>query len=132
MNRFSQPVAGICLLVFLFIFGLGLSCALFAHEGHSHGSEGHAVSYFLRGDSTGDGLLAIGDALWTIRHLNHVECSGYCAGAGDLDADGQVTVSDVVATLSYLFMSRCPPPSPFPECTNETTLGCRNKPAACN
>lgn len=109
---------------------IAFACAIaLGHDGEDHGAA--SSSTFLRGDTTGDMQIGIDDALLTLQHLYHPNCSGYCAQAGDWDGDGQITAGDAIQCLTYLYQGGCPPKSPFPSCgTAESSLSC-HAPTAC-
>ncbi len=77
---------------------------------------------FVRGDANGDGFLDISDpvriGLFVARGVNQLACMA----AGDVDDDGSVQISDVVALLTYLFSEGMEPAAPFPNCGADPTF----------
>ena len=75
---------------------------------------GLRFALFLRGDSDGDGILTVGDALACLQHLFR---GGElpCAKAADFDDDGYLAVSDAIALLRFITGLGSPPPGPYPE-----------------
>ena len=71
---------------------------------------------FVRGDSNGDSMVDISDAVAT---LNYLFVGGgqvlACEDAGDVNDDGALNVTDPVYALSYLFQGGLPPREPFPQ-----------------
>ncbi len=84
------------------------------------------VAGFVRGDSNGDGEVAISDAVKTLLYL-FVGDTIDCEDAADANDDGRLNLVDPVGTLEYLFQTGAPPPAPFPTPGEDTTpdeLGC--------
>lgn len=77
---------------------------------------------FRRGDSNGDGMFNIADA---IHELNFLFVGGTlpgCEDAADANDDGSVDVGDPIFILSALFTPGATPPSaPFPGCGTDPT-----------
>ncbi len=85
---------------------------------------------FRRGDVSGDGALAINDAIVVLQFLFLGGAALGCDDAADADDDGSVKITDPIAILSHLFLgaSALPPPGPA-ECGEDTTedgLGCES------
>ncbi len=85
-----------------------------------------ADAMFIRGDSSGDGTVDVGDPIFSLAHLFQGEAS-FCLSAHDTNDDGGVDISDVVWSLSYLFSAGPEPLAPFASCDVDPTadgLGC--------
>ena len=85
------------------------------------------TSGFLRGDADGDSRVTIRDPLvalgWLFRGAPLL-----CPDAADVNDDGTVDVTDVIAGLEFLFAKGSPPAPPFPEAgadPSEDALECR-------
>ncbi|OUU21441.1 MAG: hypothetical protein CBC13_08950 [Planctomycetia bacterium TMED53] len=83
---------------------------------------------FLRGDSDGNGLVNLADAIYTASWLYSGGPASPCFDASDANDDGSLDISDPLYTLLYLFGGSAPPPSPFPLPGEDPTfldnLGC--------
>jgi hypothetical protein len=90
-------------------------------------------SFFIRSDADSDGELAMGDAVFLLKHL-YVPGSPEpsCFDAGDVDDDGLLAMPDAIYLLKYLYVPGASPPPPpccdFPaDCgydDTEDVLGC--------
>jgi hypothetical protein len=58
----------------------------------------------FRGDSNGDGLLTIADAIFTLQYLFLGGEAPSCPSAADFDANGRIEMFDAIETLSNLFL----------------------------
>jgi len=69
---------------------------------------------FQRGDTNGNGIVNLGDAVFLLDHLfgtpNRV---ADCPDIADVNDNGAVNIADVISLLSYLFSGGAPPPIPF-------------------
>ena len=68
---------------------------------------------FIRGDSNGDGIVDVGDAVKIVFHL----LSGSelaCGDAADIDDDETLEFGDVLGLLDHLFSSGSTPADPYP------------------
>ncbi|MGB1070883.1 MAG: hypothetical protein ACPG1Z_04380, partial [Planctomycetota bacterium] len=83
---------------------------------------------FLRGDSDGNNLVNLTDAIFTATWLYSGGTSPSCMDAADANDDGRLDISDPLYTLLYLFAGSAPPPIPFPLSGEDPTfldnLGC--------
>ena len=83
---------------------------------------------FTRGDGNGDGLLDIGDAVFTLGVLFSGLGPAPCDDSCDANDDGMFDIGDPVRTLSFLFAGASPLPAPtHPDCAADPTddsLGC--------
>ena len=71
---------------------------------------------FVRGDSNGDSMVDISDAVATLNYLFVGEGQTIpCEDAGDVNDDGSLNITDPVYVLAYLFQGGLPPMEPFPE-----------------
>ena len=71
---------------------------------------------FVRGDSNGDSMVDISDAVATLNYLFVGEGHTIpCEDAADVNDDGALNITDPVYVLSYLFQGGLPPREPFPE-----------------
>ena len=78
---------------------------------------------FRRGDSDGDGVQNLSDAVHTLGYLFLGNpTTVLCAKAADADDTGKLNISDPVFLLSHLFLGSREPPAPFPECGAEATV----------
>ncbi|MFN0060721.1 MAG: CRTAC1 family protein [Planctomycetota bacterium] len=75
---------------------------------------------FVRGDFSGDGVLAINDAIGVLGYL-FLGNSSSCSASVDFDASGAILINDVILLLSYLFLSGAPPSAPWPTCGVDMT-----------
>jgi hypothetical protein len=71
---------------------------------------------FLRGDSDGDGMVGLSDAVLILEHLFRGGPPSGCLRAADPDASGAVNLSDTVFLLVHLFRGGPPPAAPYPAC----------------
>jgi hypothetical protein len=71
---------------------------------------------FLRGDSNGDGVVDLSDAVHGLLVLFAGLPAGDCPAARDANADSRLDVGDAVFTLDFLFRTGPPPPAPWPAC----------------
>lgn len=88
---------------------------------------------FVRGDTNGDGLLQMDDALLLLEYLFEDEEVG-CRDAADANDDGIEDISDAFRVLGYLFEGQVAPELPFPACGSDPTvdaLGCATPSPAC-
>ncbi|MDE0961031.1 MAG: plastocyanin/azurin family copper-binding protein [Planctomycetota bacterium] len=69
---------------------------------------------FIRGDSDRNGVLGIGDAIFSLGFLFQGAATPNCLDALDVSDDGQVDIADPVSLLGYLFSSTAAPAAPFP------------------
>lgn len=86
----------------------------------------HGQSMFIRGDTNGDGLVDVADAVFDLTYQFY---SGpeLCLLAHDTNDDEVIDISDPVYSLTYQFSGGPTPPEPFPECGPDPTpgsLGC--------
>ena len=84
-------------------------------------------SGFIRGDVDGDARVSIRDPLAALAALFR---GGplFCPDAADFNDDGQLDVTDVLASLEFLFAKAAPPAAPFPDVgadPSEDGLECR-------
>ena len=75
---------------------------------------------FIRGETNGDGLSNIADAVSLLTYLFLSGDLG-CLDAGDVNDDGALNIADAVSLLSFLFNSGVAPPVPFPDCGADPT-----------
>lgn len=88
--------------------------------------EGPPPLTFLRGDTNGDGVLDLSDAIATLAYL-FLGGETDCVDAADVDDDGRILLTDPIAALGWLFQGGDPPPPPFPAPGVDPTpdaLGC--------
>ena len=79
--------------------------------------------HFLRGDSNGDGVLDIGDAIFLLNYLFQLEADDpLCDDSADTNDDEQINVADPIYLFGYLFSMGPLPPPPNVECGPDTTL----------
>ncbi|MEM7231459.1 MAG: hypothetical protein AAF517_04760 [Planctomycetota bacterium] len=85
---------------------------------------------FIRGDANGDGLAHMGDAILIADYLFLGCCTLPCMEAADINATADVSVSDVVYLLNWLYLGGAAPPAPTPpNCgTAPMLLGCATPP----
>lgn len=81
---------------------------------------------FGRGDSDGDGGLAVTDAILTLDYLFRGSAEVGCLDAADAQDDGSIDIADPVYVLLHLFLGGPAPPAPHPGCgVDLTTDGLR-------
>lgn len=85
---------------------------------------------FLRGDSNGDAVLDVSDAITTLGFLFLGDNSPACRAAADSNADGNFDISDAIFILNFLFLGG-EAFSPPTECSvseqrSDIVLGCEN------
>jgi len=73
---------------------------------------------FVRGDSNGDGVVQISDAVADLTFLLSIGGPApLCLDAADANDDGQFDIADPVRVLNALFLPGAPPlPAPYPSC----------------
>lgn len=76
---------------------------------------------FVRGDSEGDGVIGITDAILIIGRLFLAGDALPCEDAADADDDGELSLSDAIAILDRLFLGGAPLPPPGPGCGEDPT-----------
>jgi hypothetical protein len=72
------------------------------------------VGGFVRGNSNGDAMVDISDAVY---HLNYLFLGGPeppCFDASDLDDNGALQITDAIYLLAFLFQGGPDPPAPYP------------------
>jgi hypothetical protein len=82
---------------------------------------------FIRGDSNGDGMVNLTDAVATLLYLFQGTGGLNCLEAGDADKSGSVDITDPIRVLGVLFLGQEVLPTPYPECGREeagASLGC--------
>ncbi len=89
---------------------------------------------FQRGDTNGDGLFDLSDALATLSRLFLGGSEIGCERAADADDNGSIEITDAIRTLGHLFLGSPPPPAPFPDCGEDPiimrdALSCLSAPA---
>ncbi len=67
---------------------------------------------FIRGDSNGDGQVAVNDPIFTLSYLFRGGEAPRCPDAADADDDGRLLLADAIYTLQHLFLSGAPLPPP--------------------
>jgi hypothetical protein len=86
------------------------------------------VPQFLRGNSNGDEVVDIGDAIWTLRHLMLGDRDIQCADAADANDDDRNDIGDAIFTLRSIILGTVDIPAPGPHrCDVDQTadvLGC--------
>jgi hypothetical protein len=86
------------------------------------------VPQFLRGNSNGDEVVDIGDAIWTLRHLMLGDRDIQCADAADANDDDRNDIGDAIFTLRSIILGTIDIPAPGPHrCGVDQTadvLGC--------
>ena len=93
---------------------------------------------FLRGDTDGNGIYTLGDAVQVLERLfaGREEFTSGCDDAGDSDDNGVFTIGDAIWLLNYQFAGGPPPEPPAPHCGTDPTpepepsLGCDRYPIA--
>jgi hypothetical protein len=70
-----------------------------------------AIRYLqgLRGDANGDGVIALGDAIYLLNYLFKNGDPPDPLEAGDANCDGDVQIGDAIYLLNYLFKNGPPP-----------------------
>jgi hypothetical protein len=75
---------------------------------------------FRRGDANGDGVIALGDAIYLLNYLFRNGDPPDPLGAGDANCDETVELGDAICLLNYLFRGG-DPPSCQHECRDESS-----------
>jgi hypothetical protein len=70
---------------------------------------------FVRGDSDGNGKLAITDAVVSLQYLFQGGTRPSCPDAADATDDGKLDLTDPIYTLNHLFLGGPALPAPYPE-----------------
>lgn len=84
-------------------------------------------TFFVRGDSNGDGKVNISDPEMTLSYLFLGGGRPRCFDAADANDDGKLDISDPISTLYFLFAGGPKPRPPFPEPGEDPTedrIGC--------
>ena len=77
---------------------------------------------FFRGDSNGDSVLDISDPVHTLLQLfTNLLPPAPCSDALDSDDDGELSVTDAIFSLRFLFADGPAPPAPFEACGPDGT-----------
>ncbi len=76
---------------------------------------------FVRGDVNNDKWFDIGDPVTTLFKIYVTGNPFLCEDAADTNDDGQVDLSDVIYSLSALFLGEAIPEDPFPTCGIDPT-----------
>lgn len=76
---------------------------------------------FIRGDTNGDGLVDLSDAVGALSSL-FTPAFDPCVDALDVNDDGMVDISDPVSLLGFLFSTDAAPPAPHPGCGLDATV----------
>ena len=69
---------------------------------------------FRRGDTSGDSVLNLTDAVRLLGHLFLGDLEPVCPDAADADDDGVLNITDGIRILGYLFLGGAEPPAPGP------------------
>jgi hypothetical protein len=88
---------------------------------------------FVRGDTNGDGIRNISDAVSILGFLFRGAPSVLpCIASADNDGNGRIELTDAVYLLGFLFLGGPPPHAPFPACGRDSrpnALSCASFPA---
>jgi hypothetical protein len=76
---------------------------------------------FRRGDTGGDGLLSITDAIATLEYLFLAGETPVCLSAADTNDDGGIDIADALFLLLHLFTGSAAPPAPGEGCGPDPT-----------
>jgi PKD repeat protein len=89
---------------------------------------------FRRGDSNGDGVFNIADALAVLGYLFMGNEAPGCLEAADANASRSLDITDPLHLLNHLFLGGAAPPAPYPACgsVSEPVLGCDAPPTTCS
>lgn len=113
-------------------FTAGTGGAFANHDVVSWSFSGGHRRTFRRGDANADGVLNLGDPVFTLHSLFSTG-SLTCDDAADSNDDGRLDISDAIGTLGYLFLGSIRPPPPFFECgldpRSDDELNCESFPA---
>jgi hypothetical protein len=93
------------------------SAAAIVLLGHPKATDTH---HFLRGDTSGDGLLELTDPILLINRLFLGGELLRCEDAADADDDGELALTDAVLVIDRLFLGGPPLPAPYPTCGDDT------------
>lgn len=76
---------------------------------------------FKRGDSNGDGLANVADAIFVINFLFQSGAAPICEAAADINNDGLLDISDIIYNVQWQFSGGPNPVQPFPGCGVDPT-----------
>ncbi len=77
---------------------------------------------FRRGDTNGDGVLDIADAVFVLAFLFAKGDAPECLDAADANDSGAIDIADAITVLGHLFANAGPLDPPFGECGADPTL----------
>ena len=78
------------------------------------------IKDFKRGDSNGDGVVNVADAIWSLQEIFNSGSPGTCFDAKDSNGDTLYDIGDPIWLITYIFSSGPAPPTPGPvECGND-------------
>ena len=78
--------------------------------------EAQEEHHFLRGDSTNDGRVTLGDSVHLLSFLKGGGPPPECLAAGDVNGDEVVQLSDAVHLMQHILTGETAIPAPWPEC----------------
>ncbi len=78
---------------------------MFKHDPQNTGY----IRRFQRGDTNGDGVIDIADAIYLLNYLFKGDSPPDPLEAGDANCDGMVEIGDAIYLLNYLFKNGPPP-----------------------
>ena len=73
-------------------------------------------SYFLRGDTNGDGTRDLSDSIRIFERLFVDSQKSICLSASDANSDEKIDLSDGIFLLQFFFLGGKPPAEPFLQC----------------
>ena len=85
-----------------------------------------AFAPFIRGDVNSDVRVNIADAVRLVQRLFYGSTAASCRAAADVDADGDLDITDPIRLINCRLRGGPVPDSPFPSCGRDdgTNLGC--------
>ncbi|MGE4620153.1 MAG: hypothetical protein AAEJ04_10130 [Planctomycetota bacterium] len=84
------------------------------------------IKDYKRGDSNGDGIVNVADAIWSLQEIFNNGPEGTCFDAKNSNGDGLYDIGDPIWLISYIFSGGAAPPQPGP-----TTCGNDGEPQLC-
>lgn len=77
------------------------------------------IKDYIRGDSNGDGIVNVADAIWSLQEIFNSGPTGTCFDAKNANADALYDIGDPIWLITYIFSGGAPPPTPGPlDCGN--------------
>ena len=79
-----------------------------------------AIKDYKRGDSNGDGIVNVADAIWSLQEIFNGGTPGTCFDSKNSNGDTLYDIGDPIFLIAYIFSGGSPPPNPGPvDCGND-------------